>query len=53
MKTLKKTIKKSGDRTDLYIVGENLMFKWGVEWVIVSSKYDGEKDYTYIKLIKL
>ena len=50
MRTKKKTIIKSGDRTYSYIIGEYVTFKWNKRWLIVSSKYDPYTDATRIKL---
>jgi len=46
----RKVLKKSGNRLWSYRVGDQVMFKWHIHWTIWKTRYDSEKDYTYIYL---
>ena len=50
MRTTIKTIRKEGDQTDIYKVGNQIMFKWHRVWVILKVRYDEAKDATFLKL---
>jgi len=48
----RKTMIREGDRTDIYIPGEFVVFKWGRRWKVIAARYDARKDATYIRLEK-
>jgi len=45
-------MKKYGDQTDLYIPGDEIVKVYPRKDVIISSKYNSEKDETTIKAMK-
>ena len=53
MKTKTKYIYKSGDWRDLYIIGEEVTFRWHSAWIITNVIYDKDKDRTSVKLVKI
>ncbi len=51
-KTMKRYLKKWGDRRDDYIPGESLRLRWHIEWIIVSVKYNPITNITTIALTR-
>lgn len=52
MSVTSKTLVKSGNCTDAYIPGQQLIMKWQRIWNIVSVMYSPATDKTYIRLKK-
>jgi hypothetical protein len=50
--TNKTYLKRWGDQTDIYNVGEEVRRKWNRKSLIIKVSYDAQKDITTIVLVR-